>query len=302
MTARSSLGSGSGRLIRCRARRAALLALAIVVCGCGLTTPQRAAVRSFSGATAALGEVTGREFVEMRDSTIAMNRQLLALPGDHSVKTLEGQFTVEAVTVRVKATETIRTYGELLQALVDDTQERELQTAADNFAASVRGLPKVNRALKEEQIAALGKLVQAVGGLIVEAKKKAAIKQIVPDASAQIDVLCDLLAADFDADQPKLAAQYLLVANRLSTAADTAIKKGTDATGRADAAAAYELAETSRSRLDTLVKTASEAVTQLKAANRALADAVSSDQVTREDILNYVTTVQTLVETAKVLR
>jgi hypothetical protein len=279
-----------------------LLALSIVASGCGLTTPQRSAVRSFSGATAALGEVTGQEFVEMRASSIAMNRQLLALPGDHSIKSLEGQFTVEAVTARVQATETIRTYGELLQGLVDDTQEKELQTAADKFTASVRGLPNANRALNEKQIAALGKVVQEVGGLIVEAKKKAAIKHIVPAASAQIDVLCDLLAADFDPDQPKLAAQYLVVANRLSTAADTAIKRATDATGRADAATAYALAETSRARLATLVKTASDAVRQLKAANRVLADAVSSDQVTTEDLVNYITTVQTLVETANVLR
>jgi cell division protein ZapA (FtsZ GTPase activity inhibitor) len=283
---------------------ATLLALGLVLCGCGLTTSQRAAVRSFSEATAALGEVTGREFIQMRDDTIAMNQRHLALtsPGSDPVGSLEGQFTVEAVTVRVQATGTIRTYGELLQALVDDTQEKELQTAADRFMASVRGLPKANRALKEEQIAALGKLVQEVGGLIVEAKKRAAIKQIVPSASEQIDTLCDLLAGDFDPDQPKLAAQYLIVANRLSVDADTAVRRATDPTARTDAAAAFQLAQASRTRLATLVKQASDAVKQLKAANRALAQAVAADEVTREDLIAYVTTVRTLVETAKVLR
>lgn len=277
----------------------------MVASGCGLTTPQRATVRSFSEATAALGEVTGRELIQMRDSTIAMNQRHLALtkPGPESAptKSLEGQFTVEAVTARVQATDTIRTYGELLQALVDDTQEKELQTAADRFTASVRGLPTANRTLKEEQIAALGRLVQMVGGLIVEAKKRDAIKQIVPDASGQIETLCDLLAADFDPDQPRLAAQYLIAANSLSVEADTAVKRTTDPTGRAAAAAAYQLAESSRVRLATLVKTAADAVTQLKAANRALAQAVASDEVTREDLVSYITTVQNLVETAKVL-
>jgi len=275
----------------------------MVASGCGLTTPQRAAVRSFSEATAALGEVSGREFVQMRDDTIAMNQRRLALtkPESGPTKPLEGQFTVEAVAVRVQATETIRTYGELLQALVDDTQEKELQTAADRFTASVRGLPKVNRTLKEEQIAALGKLVQAVGGVVVEAKKRDAIKQIVPGASEQIDTLCDLLAADFDPDQPKLAAQYLIAANGLSVEADTAVKRATDPTARTEAAAAYQLADASRARLATLVKMTGDAVTQLKAANRALAQAVATDEVTREELVAYITTVQTLVETAKVL-
>src|SRR5690349_9022315 len=118
---------------------ATLVALSIVASGCGLTTPQRAAVRSFSEATAALGEVTGSELIQLRDGTVAMNQQRLALtqPGPESgpIKSLEGQFTVEAVTARVQATDTIRTYGELRQALVDDTQEKELQTAADRFTA-----------------------------------------------------------------------------------------------------------------------------------------------------------------------
>ncbi|MBA2593669.1 MAG: hypothetical protein H0U97_16035 [Gammaproteobacteria bacterium] len=46
---------------------------------------------------------------------------------------------------------------------------------------------------------------------------------------------------------------------------------------------------------------AGDAVTQLKAANRALAQAVATDEVTREELVAYITTVQTLVETAKVL-
>src|SRR5207249_1063092 len=46
---------------------------------------------------------------------------------------------------------------------------------------------------------------------------------------------------------------------------------------------------------------ASLAATQLKTANKALSDAIASDEVTSEDLKTYAATVKTLVDTIKVL-
>jgi len=281
--------------------RATLILVLLAASACGLTTPQRAAVRNFSQATAALGEATSGQFVQMRDDVIRMNtaRRELAAPGAHG-EPLEGAFAFKDVIARTQAADTLRDYGELLQALVDDTQEKELQTASDKFVASVRGLPDADKKLSDAQLAAMGKLVQMAGGLWIEKVRKDAIKQIVPQADLQVAVLCDLLAADFDPDGVHLGAGYVLTANRLRTTADTSLKRASNPETRAAATAAYQLAETSRARRDVLSR-AGAAATQLKAANKALSEAITSDEITSDDLKSYATTVKTLIDTIKVL-
>jgi len=278
------------------------LTVLLTASACGFTATQRAAVRTFSQATAAFGEASAGEFVQMRDATIRMNtaRAELARPGD-DVRPLEGAFSVEAVTARTQAANALRDYGELLLALVDDTQEKELQTAADRFVASVRGLPGGDKRLNDAQLAAIGKLVQVAGSLIIEAKKKEAIERIVPEADPQVAVLCDRLAADFDPDGARLASEFGVTADLLRTDAGTAIRRARDPETRAAATAAYQLAVASRARTDGVLARASAAALQLKAANRALTEAIASDQVTPEDLQDYAATVQALVETIKVL-
>jgi hypothetical protein len=283
-------------------RRPALLVLALTLSACGLTATQRGAVRNFSQATAAFGEVSAGELARMRDATIRMNaaRAELAPPGE-TVGPLEGAFTADAVAVRAQAAGTLAAYGELLQALVDDTQEQELATASDRFVASVRGLGKY-QTLSEAQLASIGKLVQIGGRLVVEAMKKKALERIVPEADPQVAVLCDLFAADFDPDGARLGTQFLLAADLLRTDAGTVMRRARDPERRAAATAAYRLAIESQARRDAVLARASAAAGELKAANHALAGAIASDAITREDLEQYAATVQALVETIKVLR
>jgi len=275
--------------------------LLLTLTACGLTTPQRAAVRNFSQATTALGEATSGQFVQMRDDVIRMNtaRSELAAPGAHD-GALEGAFVFKDVMVRTQAANTLRDYGELLQALVDDTQEKELQTAADKFVASVRGLPGSEQKLSDAQLNAIGQAVQQVGLLVVEWMKKRAIEKIVPEADPQVAALCDLLAADLNPDGNRLATGYLNTASRLRTVSDTSVKSASNPETRAAAAAAYQLAEASRARSEVLERAAAAAI-ELKAANKALSDAIASNEVTSDDLKSYATTVQTLIDTIKVL-
>jgi hypothetical protein len=278
-----------------------IVALALTS-ACGLTTSQRAAVRSFSSATAALGEATSGEFVGMRDEVIRMNtaRAELAPPGSIEGP-LDGPFSAEAVVVRTQAATVLHDYGALLQALVDDTQEQELQTASDRFVASVRGLPAAQKQISETQLASIGRLVQVAGGLIVEYKKRQAIRQIVPAADPQVATLCDLLAADFDPDGANLAAGHLLAANALLADAGTQVRRASNPATRTAATDAYQLATAARNRRLVHAR-AKEAALELKAANKNLADAVASNEISVDDLKNYATTVKTLVDTIKALQ
>ena len=278
------------------------VAVLVLLSACGLTTSQRAAVRNFSQATAALGEATSGELVGMRNATIRMNtaRAQLSPPGAIEGP-LEGPFSADAVIARTQAATVLHDYGALLQALVDDTQEQELQTASDRFVASVRGLPGASKKISETQLAGMGQLVQAAGGVLVEYKKKQAIKRIVPAADPQVATLCDLLAADFDPDGANLAAGYLSAANSLLRDAGTQVRRASNPETRAAATDAYQLATASRARRVVLDR-AKEAAIELKAANKSLADAVASDEISSEDLKSYATTVKTLVDTIKALQ
>jgi hypothetical protein len=50
-----------------------------------------------------------------------------------------------------------------------------------------------------------------------------------------------------------------------------------------------------------VLERAAAAAIELKAANKALSDAIASNEVTSDDLKSYATTVQTLIDTIKVL-
>ncbi len=282
-----------------------LLAI-FIIGGCGLTAAQRNAIKRFSRATAAVGEVTSAELLQMREATVLMNVRRLEITGiekdepDHI--DLDENFDIEDVEARVKAAKTLQNYGELLLSLVQDTQGKDLKKAADKFVESVRGLPSADRRLTPEKLDAIGEGVQAIGGIIVEGLKAQEIKRIVEGANEQVAHLCDLLAADFDRDQDgKLASQFVLTTERLLVRADRKFRESKGREERATTLAAFHLAQTKRERY-TLLDRASQAVAQMKKANSELAESMKSDKPMLKDLKELSKKVKSLLDALKVLK
>jgi len=284
-------------------RLVSVVSLMLLGAGCGaggLTASQKAAIGEFSRATAAVGETTQTELADMRARMIRTNEERLILRGPQpdlsAASTLDGNLTVANVVVVVAAATAVQRYGEMLEALVEDTQSKELRGAAEKFVASVQQVPSVT--LSAGASDAISAVIVFAGERVVEAEKAHAIKRIVPQTKPAIDQICDTLTRDFDFQQAGLAADLSAATEALHGAASVAFQNtappGDAAATQAAIAAravslpALQYAVQGRVRRDEILTRISKAAAAIKKANASLADALEHDRWSLEDVKELV--------------
>lgn len=273
-----------------------------MLAGCGLTAEQRTAARRFSKATAALGKQVGDELPAMRRANIELNKYRVALGTTWSQtdKDLDNKLDEDATRIRVGAAKTLQAYGELLWALVKDSQEQELKSAADTFADRVKGLD-TNRTLSDDQLDAIGALVYAIGDLFVEEMKAKAVKKIVSESTGQVATLCDLIHGDFSVGGGGYATEILTTSSNLLRESNSYLGSHQGVVGRAVAIEAYHTARTYSKRHQSVHAGIAGAALQMKKANDALAAALTNKSFKMDDIKSFVESVKDAFDASKAL-
>lgn len=298
--------------VRCRG----LLILAILVSiltGCALTTKQKAAVGQFSDSASTLGEVTSSELKAMRNGTVKMTIERLLLDGKSQYQNLGNQasldrgFELERVEAVLGATRALAAYGKSLAALVDDTQSAELKVASNEFVASLGRVPTAKQHISDQQLEAIGTVVQDVGGFWIEWKRKQAVQTIVKGSRAAVEHLCDLLIRDFNpgngTDEKKgwVALQLQVVEDPLMAVATNRLYDGHTYNDRKVALEAFRLAHDSRMRRTEMLKRVTDGAIAMKKANSSLAQAVEGSTWSFQDIQDFAKKTQSLQSTIKTL-
>ncbi len=281
-----------------------MITLVILQSACGLTTAQKDAVSQFGRASKGFGAAVSTELVDMRNIVIDLNSNVLILEPKKlpNRDALDGEFSLSNVNGRVRAANVLQTYGELLVALVEDTQAKELQTAAGSFTGSVRGLDPDKTRLSDADLDEVGKLVVAVGGLIVEHKKAKALKGIVPRAHKQVEVLGALFAGEFNPNGGLLREYFNITAEQLLSATDPILGgQGSTVTDRAVAAAAHRKGIEARAKTKAVFPDLHKGAMAMVAAHAQLVEALAKDRLQIDDIKNFVKTVESVVASARVL-
>jgi hypothetical protein len=289
-------------------RRALSLAAALLLLtGCALSASQRAAVSQFSDSAATLGDVTSSQLKAMRDGTVEMTKQRLLLAGRSRDPNLGDQtsldrgFEVSRVETVSGAAQALAAYGKSLAALVNDSQSAELQAASRDLVASLGRVPEAKEKLSDNQLEAIGTVVQEVGGLWVEWKRKEAVTTIVREARPAVDRLCDLLVRDFAPGTGWVALQLQVIEDPLIAEATNALYDGRTFDERKRASDAIDLVHGNRMRRTEVLKRVTDAAAGMKKANAALAQAVESAAWSTQDIQAFAERAQSLRAAVKII-
>lgn len=278
-------------------------ALFLGLSACGLSSVQRDAVIQFSTASAAFGETISTQMVETRSMVIDLNTHVLLLDPSMLTKRekIEGAFSLDRVGPRIQAAKAVQTYGELLLALVEDTQEKELQTAATNFTQSIRGLDSQKRKIGDDQLQGIGEVVVAIGGLWVEYKKREALEQIVPEAHEQIKEIGKLFATEFAANGA--IARNLDATSQLAVRAADGIldQKGSSPGDRSAAAMAHRKGIETSLKANAIFPPMATAALEMVKAHSQLVNSLLKKELTVADIKVFTTTVEDLLAASKLL-
>ncbi len=223
------------------ATRCVGLLLVLTLASCALTSGQKKAISTFAAATSTLSTSISNNLPEMRRRVAEMNTQWIAItntpdPGEpdpnralphiYKVLTTHGTdttaFSSDNVALRIQAAETLHEYGNLLNQLSTSDQSAALKSSATAFENSVKALQTSAKCqiLNSSQLDDVGVAVRAVGGLVVEWKRKKAVKEAVSQGKTLLPQLVFLLKNDFNVKGTGLAQGFAVSDNRLLTKAD----------------------------------------------------------------------------------
>ena len=191
-----------------------------------------------------------------------------------------GAFSTKNLTARISAAKALSSYGQLLKALVDDTQEVEIKQASDGLVASLNNVStNFEDEINAAQFDSLGIAVAVIGKSIVEHKKAQAVKEIVPGTKDAVNTLCDLLIADFDSSEDgKLAAEYSNTIRILNGSVRKGLRNETNLQTREILLKTSELAYSNEAKLNTIVKQSKKTLEKLKEANSQLVEVLKDDK------------------------
>jgi len=274
------------------------LVLVTFVAACGLTSEQRAVATQLGHAAQSSGDFASDQFPKLRQMVISMNETDVEIGGTRKPGELDKNFSASTVAIRVQAARALASYGELLIALVTETQAAELQQASNDFVSSVKSIS--GKRLSDAQLDAIGSIVDQARGWIVEYKRAKAIKAIVPQAAPEVEHLCDLLIKDFSQTGMNLSQQVDATAQRLRGDIDVALaEKDTSFAERSAAMQGQILAEQADAELTLVNAQAIQALRALKTANRDLVKALTEQQYNAADIENLGAQINMLASAIK---
>ncbi len=282
-----------------------ILVLAVIT-GCGLTSKQVVKTRSFGTATSKIGRFGEREFLNIRNGIIEMNKELVSIDNTKLVKSLklDRPASVEATAKRVAASKALRLYGELLVKLVTEGKTENLQKIADSL------LESTSVALKEEisdkKKDAVKKIIIGLGSFFVDKKKADAVKKIIPAYQQTVDNLAELLLKDFSLTEDGsfgFLKAYETTAKRLKNASMRLVNAGEKYTvlERYQAVQAFVIAEKAISRAAEISKKTEKTITGFKKANAELVKVIKNKKYSTDDIKVYAKQIEALVAIYQVI-
>jgi hypothetical protein len=270
---------------------------------CGLTGAQKDAITQFSRASTTLGETVSSEMVDARRTVVELNMRVLALDPSRlrNRDQLEGSFSSQNVGARVQAAKVVETYGDLLRAIVEDTQENDLKAASTKFTQSIRGLDANTQRLSDAQLDGIGQVVAAIGGLWVEHKKAQALKAIIPSADAQIQEIGRLFLGEFEPGTGAVARNFEATGQLAIRASDTILDKTTSGLDeRTQAAAAHRAGIEASRKANAVFPLLKETAVQMGRAHAQLVKTLAEDRISVGDIQGFVKEVQKLVAAVRI--
>ncbi len=286
-------------------RLLASLALIIFLAGCGLTHQEIVKTQSFGAATEAIGKIGVEEFVNIRNSIIEMNTELITIDTTRTTTSLslDKPTNSEATAQRVTASRALKLYGELLVKLSTEDRTPGLQKAANSFVENTSAA--LGTQMTDAQKGAIRNIVVGLGSFLIEKKKADAVREIVPAFAKPVDDLANLLMEDFSLDNGALGylKAYDVTARRLKNASIKRVNSGDkySYSERDRAVEAYILAEKALIRAKALSEKATESIEGLKKANRELVNVINKRAYSTDDIRYYVKRIQELVNLYRVL-
>ncbi|MDX1959931.1 MAG: hypothetical protein SFU98_15275 [Leptospiraceae bacterium] len=262
--------------------------LIILITACGLTSESKRKLNSFGKITHTTSELASKEFLRMRDTTIQMNKERIVLKSplarEPDQNDLDEKFDYEVIETRIRATNALKHYSEIISILVEESNTDGLIDSLENFFHELDQIQdmKYSKDNKEKLLAS----VQILGNILENYQKREFLKELIPKVDKEISTLCDLLSSEFDyKNSLKLGLAYQITTDRLFITADTAFLKAITKEEKKNALLAKSLANENKIRKINLFPILSQAFQEIKKSHSSLAKSLFKDETDLKELL-----------------
>ena len=185
-----------------------------------------------------------------------------------------------------------------------ESSKKELEQATNSFLFSVENLSGEYKKFDEKKLNSIGEAIKLFGGIWTEYKKKDSIKTIILESKDQIELLCDLLAKDFDPKGNRLATSFIFTGEELLTSSEEKLdpNEGKSEKIKKKALLTFHLAEKNIQKKETILPEIAKSILILKTANAELYETFRSEVYTEKDIIQFVNTVKAVQDYRAILK
>lgn len=291
---------------------AACVMLSVAICGCA-STPSLTQVAAFGDATKSLADNSKKAF-SLIDST-TVQRKLYGLAIDPTLgptdKYFEGLFVGDdkGLRARLDTLDALGAYSAALQSLATADFRKDVDASATALYGSIAGLNGDVKKLSgqsfvtDDRLKLIVTAVDAIGAVVVESKRRDAIKVIVIQADDGVQATSRLLANDFgtNSDIPKFVKQNLINTDGSIRQAYNVERSAKNSTFdlRLTRLQQIQVAYDAEQQSDALFNSISLGAKKVGETHAALKQAVMSDQFSSSDLavligelVNYAQSVQ----------
>jgi len=264
----------------------------IVLSGCAVQSATQ--VKTFTDASGDLVIETRALMSELDDAVIERNLYLLATDDDKLLKTLSvedlqkihGIYTTpegQRAPI-IRAMYALQQYSEALGMLSSATLREDIDQAAQNLygsfssmGAQYKQLTDKSMMLDQKTLGVITTLIDGIGIVVVEQKRRKAIKEIVISSDAYVALLADAIHDKIDENTGVLKLSYdLILRERILSFRKRAVNMKTETRVR-NLRELKQEADYLRA-IDAIYETAKEAVIAVKKAHAILRETVSQDK------------------------
>lgn len=198
------------------------LILTIMLAGC-VSTNSLTQITTFGAGTSSIAENSKKAFDLIDSSTIerkmydvASNASLY--PTDSTFEGLFNEDDLKKIGVRIAVLEKLGSYAKSLEKLASADFRKDIDSASTDLYESLNGLSSTYKKatntelkIKDDQLKLIASAVDAIGTVIVESKRRDAIKTIIVQADDAVQDAAILLEKEFgkDSELSKIVQQNL---------------------------------------------------------------------------------------------
>lgn len=289
----------------------------ISMSACSLSNTQKTHISNFGKATVLISDSSEAQFLSYKEKLYELQKRRVVM-GKTTLDAVLNEAELhsdEKILILMAGVEALKSYGAALISLTSNDQSEEISKSTNKFLSQFESFKKLqDKTVDAKKKQAATDAINAVGGMIVEYKKKKAIEEIILAYSDDVELIAEFLLQQFkiqidkcktrtgnDVRHPSMTDNYCTISSNTEYDADRLIANTRNSNSVAYAKETKYIVIQERNRVVARAKENVAILEKFSKANKSLTEVIRNDKHEPKEILSFLKQAHELNINLKVL-